>query len=923
VLIGRGSECELIERLLDEARGGSSRLLVLEGEPGIGKSALLQYAAAQASGMLVLNVRGVESEADIAFAGLLELVRPALQVLDRIPPRQSAALRGALALGPAERADRFLIGAATLSLLAGCAEESPLLVLVDDAQWLDRSSADALAFAMRRLVADPIAAFLALRTGEPCAFDSSALPRLSIGGLEEEAARSLLVTHAGRPIPHDTADWLFQATGGNPLALVELAVDAPRLRADLFDRPLAVGPRVQQAFLRQIERLPDELRRVLLIAAASDSGDIKPILLALERDGIPERAVEAVELAGLLRVRNGSLEFRHPLVRSAAYQAAPQLARREAHRQLAGVLTGTRDVDRRAWHLASAALGPDEQVAVTLEEAGQRALERSAYAAAASAYERAAQLTSDEEECARRLLAAADAAWLSGDVERARALLGEARQRAHEPGLRALVERLRGRIAMRTEPVLVSAEIFKAAARSIQHVDPAMAATLLAESATDAVFYSGSAKTMMEDAQAAWDLALIAGQEEATFFAGMALSQALMINGRGAEGAELMRKCVSMMDVSEALWRNPRLVVWSARGRLFLREGTTGADLMKRTTDAARDQGVMGMLPVALNQLALDSAASDRWADALTQYVEAIRLSRELEQVSELCANLAGLGRLEARLGRADECRAHFAEALQLADRFGLGLFRTWIYQGLTVLELGLGHPDEAIGHAETLEAVLDELGFDDVDLSPTPEQVEAWLRLGKVEAARPACVVYARRAAVKGLPWAMARAERCLGLIADDVTGAAHFTRALELHEHNADSFESARTHLCYGERLRRARHRVEARHEIRIAFETFERLAADPWAERARIELLATGETVQRREVRSVEALTPQEFQIAQMLAGGATTRETAAALYLSPKTVEYHLRSVYGKLGVHTRTELADTFSKETLRAAVPSN
>jgi hypothetical protein len=608
MLIGRASECAHIERLLEEARGGSSRPLVLEGEPGIGKSALLQHAAAQASGMVVLNVHGVESEADIPFAGLLELIRPALQFLDRVPPRQAAALRGALGLGPAERADRFLIGAATLSLLAACAEESPLLVLVDDAQWLDGSSADALAFAIRRLVADPIAAFLAIRTGEPCAFDSSALPRLSVGGVDQEAARMLLISHAGRPIPSDTADWLYQATGGNPLALVELAADAPRLRADVFDRPLAVGPRVEQAFLRQIERLPDELRRALLIAAASDSGDLKPILLALEADGIPERAVEAVESAGLWRVRNGSLEFRHPLIRSAAYQAAPQLTRREAHRRLAEVLTGVREVDRRAWHLASAALGPDEQVAAALEEAAQRALERSAYAAAASAFERAAQLTRDEKECARRLLAAADSAWLSGAVERARTLLGEAHQRAHEPRLRASVEHLRGRIAMRTEPVLVSAGIFKAAVRSIQGVYPAMAAILLAESATDAVFYSGSAEMMLDTAEAAWDLALIANEEEATFFAGMALGQALMINGRGAEGSELMRKCVSMMEVSEAIWGNPRLVVWAARGRLFLREGTTGVDVMKRATDAARDQTVMGMLPVALNQMALDSA---------------------------------------------------------------------------------------------------------------------------------------------------------------------------------------------------------------------------------------------------------------------------------------------------------------------------
>ncbi len=320
------------------------------------------------------------------------------------------------------------------------------------------------------------------------------------------------------------------------------------------------------------------------------------------------------------------------------------------------------------------------------------------------------------------------------------------------------------------------------------------------------------------------------------------------------------------------------------------------------------------MLPVALNHLGLDSATSDRWAAAHAQYAEGISLAREMGQHIELCTCLAGLSRLEARQGRAEACRQHAAEALALAERFGIGMHRTWTHLALTQLELGLGHLEAAAHHGEAANAVLSELGVADVDLSATPELVEIYLHLGRPSAALALVDDYCDRAEEKGLPWALARAARCRGLVAGEALFEQHFIDAKHYHELNSDSFERGRTYLTFGERLRRARHRVEARRELRHAFEIFDRLGADPWAERARLELLATGETARRRGGPALDELTPQEFQIAQLLAEGATTRETAAKLFLSPKTVEYHLRNVYDKLGVRTRAALREIMADQ---------
>jgi DNA-binding CsgD family transcriptional regulator len=890
--------------------------VLVRGGPGIGKTALLTYAAELGSGMLVLRARGIESEAEIPFSALFDVLRPALECLDRIPSQQSASLRSAFNLGPSVRTTRFAIGAACLSLLATYAERAPVLVLVDDAQWIDASSADALAFAMRRLLAESIAVIVTERTEERSTLDSPDLPTLELRGLQEGAARALLLRHADQTVAEETTAWLYRSTAGNPLALIELAAEAPHLGVESFDLPLAVETRVERAFARQIERLSAPGRHALLIAAAAGAVELQPILDALAAAGLDSSSLEEAESVQILRIESGRLEFRHPLMRSAAYHAGTPAERRAAHRLLAETLTGPRFADQRAWHLGSASLGASQPASTALVEVAHRAMGRSAYAVAAAAFGRSAQLTADDDVRAERLVAAADAAWLSGASDQALRFLDDARSRARQRDISVEIEHMRARIALRREPVRVSYDILVRAARDIAMDDPLKAAGLLAEAAGDALMYAATVQPMLESARWAWELAnSVADQEpEVAVLTRIALGQALIFSGDGAQGAGYIRRGLDVMESSPALWRDPRLVAWAGRGRLFLREGAAGSALIQRAVDIARDQGAISMLPVALNQLAVDSSVSDRWAEATAEYAEGIRLARELRQRGELCHCVAGLCRLEARQGREAACREHAAEAMALADELGMNLYRIWAHLALCQLELGLGQLESSAQHGEAADAVLTEFGIGDVDIRSAPELVEVYLRQGRRAEAEAAAEAYCELAGRKGLPWAMARAARCRGLLADDGSFEGHFVDALRYGEQNSDSFELARSHLCSGERLRRIRRRVDARHELRQAFSIFDRLGAVPWAERARLELLATGQTAHPRQGPALEELTPQEFQVAQLLARGATTREAAAKLYLSPKTVEFHLRNAYDKLGVHSRSALAELMAEE---------
>jgi len=906
MLLGRGQEQLTLVRLLDDSRAGTSSVLAIVGEAGIGKSALLAYAEEQAQGTKVLRARGVQSEAHIPFAGLFELLRPALPWIDQIPGPQAAALESALALRPAQAQDRFAVGAATLSLLASYADAAPVAVLIDDAHWLDGSSADACLFAFRRLVADPIAVILTVREGESSLLDGADLPAMRLQGLDRTAAGELLRRLGDEPLSQDLADRLHHDTGGNPLALLELGEERARLTGLPPGAPLATGTSVAGVYLTRFRSLPPRTRDVLVLAAAIDSGEVSMIARSASILGLDISDLVPAEAAALISVRDSRVEFRHPLARSAIYGDAPADRRREVHRALAAAFPDA-EADRRAWHLALASFGPDEATSSALEQAGQRARQRSAYEVSARAFERAALLAPDEGRQGRLLYAAADTAWLGGQTNRASALLGEARQHTLTPDLALSVEHLRGHIATRRGPIAEAQEILLTAAEDAALIDPERAVVMLAE-ALNASFYAGDAATMRLAAERTVSLAPPEAGGRIAFFALIARGMALIFSGQGERGAPAIRAAVEVLERSDELRDDPRLLAWAAMGPLWLREANIGLALADHALAVAREKSAVGVLPFVLTHVALLQAATDRWAEAQAGFYEAVDLARETGQRTELAASLARLAWLEARQGRSEQSLQHATEALSLSRDLGLGVCEVWAISALGDLELGLGRPKAALAHFEEQQAVLLSRGIGDVDLSPAPELVEAYLRLGRSQEATEAAADFDRDATVKSQPWARARAARCRGLLSAQDKSDPHFEEALTLHSQASDAFETGRTHLAYGSRLRRERQRIRAREQLRAAVDVFDRLGAEPWSETARAELAATGETARRRDLATLSDLTPQELQIALLLAAGRTTREAAATLFLSPKTIEYHLRNIYRKLAIGSRSELA---------------
>ncbi len=903
MLFGRERERRVIQSLVAAARVGESAALVLTGEAGIGKTALLHDAAASATGMGLLRATGTESEAEVPFGALLQLLRPALVHLDRIPSPQAGALASALALRPGTGGDRFAIGAATLSLLSRFAEDKPLAVLVDDAHLLDLPSAQALAFAARRLTADPVVVLAAVREGQSCPVTEADLPVLRVGGLSLAATGDLLAA-SGRRLGDHAIGRLHDVTGGNPLALVELADDVDGLDPVPVGAPIPVPASLARAFACRADQLSEAARTTVLVAAAG-GGDLDLVARACQLLEIDVSALDEAEDAGLLRVGAHGIAFRHNLVRSAVYADAAPGTRRTVHRALAAALPA-HDTDRRAWHLVEAALGPDEEIARTLDAVAARARGRSAHAVAAGAFERAARLSPDTVDRVHRLVSAGESAWQAGMSDHAVALLTQASDLRPPLALRVRAAGLRGTIAARTGSVEEARDLLVAAGIEIADADADTAIMLLAD-AILSCFFLGDTSTVLRASSLIDRLVERAVTERARLVGAMAGGVAGVLTGHG--GPDRIRRAVQQVVVPAGdLLVDPGVAPWLVIGPLFLRESGTGRDLVQTVVESLRRRSVVGGLPFLLFHVARDQATTDRWDVAELTYSEGIQLAREAGQASDLAACLAGLAWLEARQGREAGCREHADEALRICGSRHIALFQVWSLFAMGELELGLGHPDAAIGHLDRLDTLLDDLGLVDVDLSPAPELVDALVRSGRDDVAGETAARYAARAVAKGQPWALARAARAVALTCPEAEIDQHFGRALEHHVPTLDSFELARTQLAYGSRLRRARRRVDARPPLRASLGTFETLGAAPWADQAARELRATGETARRRGVSAVDELTPQELQVARMLAGGRTTREAAAALFLSPKTVEYHLRHVYIKLGIRSRAELA---------------
>jgi DNA-binding CsgD family transcriptional regulator len=907
VLIGRERERGQLDALLGDARLGRSRALVLRGGAGIGKTALLDYAVQQASGFQVLPYAAVEAEAELPFAGLQALLGRLLARLPEIPEPQARALRAALAVESTAKTNRLAVYAGALSLFGVAAERVPVLVVVDDAHWLDRPSVEALTFAARRLTAESLALLFAVREGEGTDLGVS-LPTIELEPLQVAASMELLHERFGSTIADQVARHLAEATGGNPLALLEVAPllsEAERVGREPLADHLPASESIERTVRRALRNLPPETRRALLAAATSDSpmeGDLA--------------ALEPAEDAGLVRIHAGSVAFRHPLVRSAVYHAASADERRAAHRSLAEALTGGEDVDRRAWHLAAAADGPDESVAAALEAAASRFVERGGQASAWRALERAAELSEDDDACARRLHAAGRAAEHAGDLESAVVLAERALSCARDPSVRAAAKLLAWQ-ANEWRGLAYDDVELEREAELLAPLDPVRAAVLLNVSSNAAVrkldleralrLARKSVEIMQASAEGVWELWMT------DFAAGnrWQLAFILLLLGRSTEADEIVRGVTAGGGD-----------VWSYY-HAYVERYDEARSSIERVLRSKRATGDVWAETALTRSHAFVDLLEGRFPAARAGAARSLAMAESIGVPIAIAFNLALLARLAAVEGRETEAREHAARADDLARR-GLGnaLLRAQLQATLGLLELGFARPLAAIEKLRPVADLAERHGVREPSVLPyAPDLIEAYARVGEREAATRELAKLAELAGVLDRRWALAAVARLEGLLGDDGDLDEHFGVALELHEQGAGSaFERARTELLYGERLRRAKRRVDAREHLRNAIELFDGLGAAPWSEQARRELRASGESIPRRDPTAPEKLTPQELQIALQVAEGKTNRDVAAALFLSPKTVEFHLTRVYRKLNIHSRAELVRLFVSERAPATL---
>lgn len=913
--MGRARERERLRAKVAAARAGRGSALVVRGEPGIGKTALLEDLRAGANGFRVLVARGVEPESRLAYAGLSDLLRPVLDRLERIPEAQRAALRAALALGPPVVPDRFAAYAATLSLMGALADEGPVLVVVDDAHWLDVPSQEALLFCARRIADEPVAMVAASRERAPERLEAAGVEELELGGLAEGEARQLLERVPGEPLDPGVAARLAELGRGNPLALVELArslsADERAGRAALPRTPPA-GQAAVRAYRRRIETLDPDARRALLLAAIGDDGAPGPLLSALGEGARP--ALARAEAAGLLRLAEERVGVAHPLVRSVAIELAAPEARRAAHRALAGALDPERDAEQRAWHLAEAAVGPDEEAAAALEAAAMRAAARTGYAAAAGALERAAGLSAAPGDVTRRAIAGSQMAMGAGRTEWALALLDRADPAAAAPGE---VAHLRGMLVMMAGGLDRAFELLVREARGVAARDPARAAAMLADAVLTRTM-GGDCRTALALAREAFAIARPAPAVPPTVLSNLA--GALTLRGGAREARAMLAELDRAARDVDPLSAQGQMPVVALSWRFWIDDEEAILARVDEWIARARAAGARGLLGFPLAFSCEMDFRLGRWPRARARGEEAVETLHETGQAAGLGYALSVLALTEAATGHAGATRGLVARAREHAGT-EVGAVPTYAAAALGLLALGEGDAARAAVHLGPLPRYTEDRGLLEPATVPwQPDLVEACARLGRVGDARRALATLSEQAHRTGGLWARAVTRRCRGLIDENID--RHFGEALALHERVPMPFERARTELCFGQRLRRARRRTEARAQLEGALATFEDLGAEPWARQAREEIAASGARLRpRRAGRSEEELSPRELQVATAVASGLTNREAAARLFLSEKTIERHLGSVYRKLGLRSRTELAARMAGGGASAAAP--
>jgi DNA-binding CsgD family transcriptional regulator len=899
VLHGRAVESAALAQVLANAANSRGGALVVRGEPGVGKTALLGELASSGQDVTVLQTQGIESESPLPFAALQRLLRPVMSHLEKLPPAQAAALGSAFGGDESLSSDRFVVFVAALSLLAEAAERKPVLCIVDDAHWLDAASAEALMFVARRLQADRVAMVFGAREGDVRRFEGTGLPDLHLGGLDVDAAAALLRERTGSPITDAVRDELMVRTGGNPLALVELpaALTGAQLSGEVrlpAHLPLTQG--VERAFLDRCRRLPGDSQTLLVVAAADDSGRLGTVQTAAAVLGVEGGALVAAETSSLIRVVGGVLTFRHPLVRSAVYTAATTADRQRAHRALAQVLDSAGDEDRRTWHLSLATEDADDALAAALDAAADRASRRAGHEAAGAASERAAELSALPEARARRLFSAATSAWHAGDVAAARARADRAIRYATDPLLRADIDRLRGRLEWNVgsldvgRRIVMDAAIEVAGSDRVRALEMAMLATTLATFASSG---SGPDPSFVPVVQPD-------DPPRLHCFAALLEGHQRVQAGDMAQAGVSLRRAVA---IEQGLDADTDLLANLGIAGFHLGDDQIAERGYERLLTWSRSRGaVLGMVS-ALSRLPFAQIGAGRWDEAGAAAHEAADLAHGVGQPSLAAMPLALLALLAALRGETST-EGRLEEAEQVQAKQALGVLAVPVSDVLSwsraVLAANEHDLDGALHHLSRLTVPM-------IQRLAGIDRVEVAARAGAVSLAREWANELLSFGNDVGAGWACAAGHHGLALLSESDEAEEHFLAALAAPGARRP-VDTARISLAYGEFLRRSRRRVDARAHLRSALEAFDDVGAAPMAERARQELRASGETARKRDVSTTAQLTPQELQTARLVAQGLTNRDVAERLFVSPRTVEYHLSNAYQKLGVRSRGELA---------------